>query len=126
MLPTDAQERKATPIYSGVIKYFPNALAAVARVSKAGNDQHNPGQPMHWAMHKSTDEEDAMTRHLFDLAMGVEEDTDGQLHRAKIAWRALAALERYILSTDENAMNVNDVAEPELPERKMFNDTDLL
>lgn len=93
MLPSDAKERKATPIYSGVVKYFPLALAAVARVSKAGNDQHNPGQPVHWAREKSTDHEDCIMRHLVDVAAGVTLDTDGELHLAKVAWRALAALQ---------------------------------
>ena len=44
-LPTDPAARKATPIATGVLDYFPLALAEIARVSKAGNDQHNPGQP---------------------------------------------------------------------------------
>lgn len=92
-LPTDAAARKATPIYSGVIKYFPLALAAVARVSKKGNDQHNPGQPLHWAREKSTDHEDCIARHLTDHAAGVMLDSDGESHLAKIAWRALAALQ---------------------------------
>lgn len=93
MLPSDPKERKATPIYSGVVKYFPLALAAVARVSKAGNDQHNPGQPLHWAREKSTDHEDCIMRHLTDHAAGNKVDSDGELHLAKVAWRALAALQ---------------------------------
>lgn len=93
MLPSDAKARKDTPIYSGVVKYFPLALAAVARVSKAGNDQHNPGQPLHWAREKSTDHEDCIMRHLTDVAAGNNVDTDGELHLAKVAWRALAALQ---------------------------------
>lgn len=90
MLPTDPKERKATPIYSGVIKYFPLALAEVARVSKAGNDQHNPGQPLHWDKSKSTDHLDCIMRHIADAGTM---DSDGQRHSAKVAWRALAALE---------------------------------
>lgn len=90
MLPTDPKERKDTPIYSGVLKYFPLALAEVARVSKAGNDQHNPGQPLHWAKDKSTDHHDCIVRHLVDAGTL---DSDGQRHSAKVAWRALAALE---------------------------------
>ena len=90
MLPTDPKERKATPIYSGVIKYFPLALAEVARVSKAGNDQHNPGQPLHWAKEKSTDHHDCILRHIIDAGTL---DSDGMRHSAKVAWRALAALE---------------------------------
>ena len=88
--------RKDTPIYSGVVKYFPDALKAVARVSKTGNDQHNPGQPLHWAKEKSTDHEDCIVRHLTDHAGGEHWDTDGHLHLAKVAWRALAALQTYI------------------------------
>ena len=90
----DAKERKDTPVYSGVLKYFPNALAEVARVSKAGNDQHNPGKALHWDRSKSKDELDALTRHLLDRAAGDEFDRDGQRHMAKVAWRALAALEK--------------------------------
>src|SRR5262245_824442 len=44
-LPTDPAERKNVPIITGCVDYFPLALAEVARISKAGNDQHNPGQP---------------------------------------------------------------------------------
>lgn len=86
-----AQERKDAPVFSGVLKYFPDALFEIARVSKAGNDQHNPGQPLHWAKEKSTDEADALTRHLIESGTL---DTDGIRHTAKVAWRALALLQR--------------------------------
>lgn len=90
LLPTDPKSRKDTPIYSGVLNYFPKALAEVARVSKAGNDQHNPGQPLHWDKSKSTDHLDCITRHLLEAGTI---DSDGMRHSAKIAWRALANLE---------------------------------
>jgi len=90
MLPTDAQSRKDTPMATGVLDYFPDALAEVARVSKAGNDQHNPGQPLHWAKEKSTDHADCIMRHLSERGTV---DTDGQRHSAKVAWRALALLQ---------------------------------
>lgn len=96
----DAAERKATPIYSGVFAYFPDALAEVAKVSKAGNDQHNPGQPLHWDRSKSKDELDALARHLLDAGTF---DTDGTRHSAKIAWRALANLQKEIESEAEKA-----------------------
>lgn len=89
-LPKDAKDRKDTPIFSGVMMYFPDALAEIARVSKAGNDQHNPGQPLHWARGKSTDQEDCLVRHLLERGTI---DTDGQRHTAKVAWRALALLQ---------------------------------
>lgn len=95
ILPEDSAERKAIPLASGVLDYFPNALAAVAQVSKAGNDQHNPGQPLHWSRGKSTDHADTIVRHLVDRG---KVDSDGQLHSAKVAWRALALLEEELES----------------------------
>ena len=81
--------RKEIPVYTGVLKYFPDALKYVAIVSKAGNDQHHPEKPLHWDKAKSTDEPDAMLRHV----MEGEDD----LHaRAQAAWRALAWLQRGI------------------------------
>lgn len=72
--------------------YFPDALAAVAEVSRMGNDQHNPGQPLHWAREKSTDQMDAAVRHIIDG--GTDRlDTDGGRHLAKAAWRILAQLQ---------------------------------
>jgi hypothetical protein len=92
-LPTDAKARKAVPIYSGVIKYFPDALCAVAELSRIGNEQHNPGQPLHWDRSKSSDELDALVRHLMDAGTI---DTDGVRHSTKVAWRALANLQKEI------------------------------
>jgi hypothetical protein len=90
LLPTDAAERKGIPITEGVLDYFPLAIAAVANCSKKGNDQHNPGQPLHWARDKSTDHANCIARHLIDrFAM----DTDGVRHATKLAWRALALLQ---------------------------------
>ncbi len=90
-LPTDAAERKSAPWRQGLLWYFPNALAEVARVSKAGvMTSNNPGQPMHHARGKSTDHADCILRHLVDAGTI---DTDGQRHSAKVAWRALAMLQ---------------------------------
>ena len=94
--PTDkAANRKATPVFSGVLKYFPNALKEVSKCSKAGNDQHHPDKPLHWDMEKSKDEYDALTRHLIDHTINPIDD-DGMLHLTKVCWRALAGLERYL------------------------------
>ena len=89
-MPTDPASRKASPLAEGLLWYFPNALAAVAAVSKAGNDQHNPGQPMHHSRGKSSDHADCILRHLIDAGTV---DTDGMRHSAKVAWRALALLQ---------------------------------
>ena len=89
-LPTDAKARKAIPIGTGVLDYFPDALAAVAEVARAGNEQHNPGQPLHWARGKSMDQWDTLVRHGLERG---KIDSDGQRHSAKLAWRALALLQ---------------------------------
>ena len=91
ILTQDHAERKGTPIATGVMDYFPKALAYVSRVSKAGNDQHNPGQPLHWDKTKSKDHADCIARHLIDR--GTVDPTDGLSHSGKLAWRALALLE---------------------------------
>lgn len=86
-----AEMRKRTPVYSGVLRYFPLAIQEVARVSLQGNEQHNPGTPLHWDRSKSGDELDALARHLIDAG---KFDTDGMRHTAKVAWRALGALQK--------------------------------
>lgn len=93
VLPTDAKERKTCPIGTGVLDYFPDALAAVAYCSWKGNEQHNPGQPLHWDRSKSTDEADALMRHFLERG---QIDSDGVRHSAKMAWRALALLQKEI------------------------------
>lgn len=95
MLPKDAKERKALPIFTGVLDYFPDALLEVARVSRLGNDQHNPGQPLHWAREKSTDQLDSSLRHQMDHRVNPI-DTDGGYHLAKAIWRLCAELQLYL------------------------------
>lgn len=109
---TDYDKRKAVPVFEGVLMYFPKAIAAVAAVSAAGNQQHNPGQPLHWARGKSMDQYNTALRHMMDHRMGGGRmhpeqegqeinngwrqeayDQDGVRHLAKAAWRILAALE---------------------------------
>ena len=89
---TDKQ-RKQTPIYSGVLMYFPDAIADVAKCSFAGQQQHNPDKPLAWDRDKSGDELDSLTRHLMEAGTI---DTDGIRHSAKVAWRALANLQKEI------------------------------
>ncbi len=98
-VPFGSAERKAVPITSGVLDYFPAALVEVAKVSKAGNDKHNPGQPLHHARGKSTDHADSLLRHLIDRGK-IDAET-GQRHSAEVAWRALALLQQEL--EDEGA-----------------------
>lgn len=83
--------RKATPIFSGALRYFPDALAAVARLSKAGNDKHNPGEPLHWSRGKSNDHGDCLVRHQIEFDQ-IDPET-GEYHAVAVAWRALAQLQ---------------------------------
>ncbi len=97
----DGAKRKEFPVASGVLDYFPDALVAVAEVSYRGNQQHNPGQPIHWARDKSTDEADTMIRHFLQRGL---RDTDGIRHSAKMAWRALAILQKEIEAEQDQAI----------------------
>lgn len=99
-LPTDSAERKEYPLFSGPGRYFPAALAGVARVCKSGNDKHNPGQPLHHNRSKSNDHEDCVWRHSLDVGdheVAIERGDDTPERRAQLllevdqlAWRALA------------------------------------
>jgi hypothetical protein len=95
-LPQDPVARKLIPLGTGVVDYFPLALIAVAECSRKGNDQHNPGKPLHWDRAKSGDESDALMRHFVERG---RVDTDGIRHSTKVAWRALALLQKEIEGT---------------------------
>jgi hypothetical protein len=86
-----AEERKRRPVYSGVLQYFPDAILEVAHASWVGSEQHHPGEPLHWDRAKSADEADALIRHLMQAGTV---DSDGVRHTAKVAWRALALLQK--------------------------------
>lgn len=95
----EASERKETPIFSGVLEYFPDAIKEIARCSYLASKQHGH-EEMHWDRSKSADEKDALVRHLMDAG---EIDTDGIRHSTKVAWRALATLQKELEDlTDTN------------------------
>lgn len=104
LLPTDSKVRKDIPITTGVLDYFPRAIAYVAQVSKVGNDKHNPGEPLHWARGKSTDQANCIGRHLIERGTF---DDEGMRHSGMLAWRALALLETEL----ELAEGIDAVAE---------------
>jgi len=111
-LPSDAAARNDYPLDDGLVGYFASALLEVAKVSKIGNDQHNPGQPMHWDRSKSKDHGNKILRHQFDAG---KMDTDNTRHSAKVAWRALAQLqeelEREGAPVARNARNAEPVVQ---------------
>jgi hypothetical protein len=77
-------ERKDVPL-AVLFDYWPDAMAALARHCKRGNDKHNPGEPLHWARSKSADHEHCIARHL---AQRGTFDDDGQRHSVALLWRA--------------------------------------
>ena len=103
---TKAQQRKQVPLFTGLVKYFPDALWAVAKCSQAGYDQHEYTGPMVWDRSKSSDEHDALLRHLFEC--GVVDD-DEVRHSAKVAWRALAMLQKELEENGEAPLSPHNV-----------------
>lgn len=86
-------ERKEIQIERGLYAYFPDALALVARHSVRSNAKHNPGQPVHWAREKSTDQGDCLARHHIAVAVDADAKDGGQFEIICRAWRALADLQ---------------------------------
>lgn len=103
LLPENPVERKMYPIAEGVLDYFPAALLEISHVSYVGNDQHNPGQKLHWARGKSQDEADASIRHFMegftisnDGETHLVKDVDGTYLLAKECWRVLALFQKLL------------------------------
>lgn len=86
----NSEQRKQMPMCTGLLDYFPDALAYVAYVSWRGNNKHNPGQPTHWAREKSADHADAAIRHLARRGLF---DTDGLRESGCAVWRTLCVLQ---------------------------------
>ena len=84
-------ERKGMPVIAGALQYFPDAIAAIARVSVKGNEKHNPGEPLHWSRGKSNDHLNCVGRHI--MRPEVIDSDSGEIELAHGAWRALAALQ---------------------------------
>lgn len=101
-LPTYSAARKKIPMYEGLLKYFPDALALVAQHSFYSNETHNPGEPLHWAREKSNDHKDCIVRHMTDIATGSDE-VEGL---TAVAWRALAALQLAIEARHANRLEI--------------------
>lgn len=96
VLPQTSAARKEYPIHSGVLRYFPAALAEVSRVSKFGNDKHCPEGQLTHMRGLSMDHFDCILRHLIDHEDDPVESESGLYQLAFVAWRALAALQEFM------------------------------
>jgi hypothetical protein len=105
-LPTDSAARKRIPIVTGLMDYFPDALAAIAEVSFIGNEKHNPGEPLHWSREKSNDHADCLGRHL--LERGTMDPVTKVRHSAQLAWRACALLQIEIEEARKATVTIKD------------------
>lgn len=114
-LPTDDAARKQIRAFMGFVAYFPDAMALVALLSKRANDQHNPGEPVHWAKEKSKEELDSLVNHLIDIGSKGElsQDADGMLDAIKVAWRGMANLQR--LADKHGMQELLDLMEQDEP-----------
>ena len=93
--PAASAARKRMPLFDGFLMYFPDAALAVSGFSFQANDKHNPGEPLHWSKHKSSDHANCVGRHLVDIGPnwdGIDPEF-GVMHAVPLAWRALAILQ---------------------------------
>jgi hypothetical protein len=86
-------------MFTGLITYFPDALAAVAAHSFINNEKHNPGEPCHWSREKSNDHMDCIVRHITDIATGADKVEELKA----VVWRGLAELQLAIEAKEKNA-----------------------
>lgn len=89
-----------SPVWQGLLDYFPRACKEVALVSLAGANKYA------WKGWETVPDGvnrymNALGRHQLDLSIQGEYDPDGFLHRAQVAWNALAALELWLRERDD-------------------------
>lgn len=103
VIPQDDQERKAAPMFRGLLGYFPWALFKVAAHSLRSDRKHNPGNPTgpNWTREKSADHPDCIMRHLAEAwgppaegFIGTQDDWT-EHHLTALAWRSNALLQEF-------------------------------
>jgi hypothetical protein len=116
----DKVRKNDWPIWDFMFGYFARAWLEVVRVAVVGNKQHNPGQRLHWAREKSTDQLNTAMRHLFDYAKAkaegqiVPRDAKGMAVLAQSIWRLSAQLQ-LDLEAEEKAgpkAGIRDTSQP--------------
>lgn len=84
-----------SPVFQGLLDYFPRACLAVADVSARGAAKYA------WKGWETVPDgvnrySNALGRHIVNEAIEGSYDSDGFLHKAQIAWNAFAALELFL------------------------------
>lgn len=84
-----------SPIFQGLLDYFPRACLAVAGVSAAGAAKYA------WKGWETVPDginryNNALARHIINESIEGPMDPEGFLHKAQIAWNAMAALELFL------------------------------
>lgn len=86
----DDNNREDYPLYDVLFGYFPAAMLMLAKWAKVGNDQHNPGEPLHWSRDKSGDHTNKILRHLVDYD---QKESNGFYEAVPLLWRAAALVQ---------------------------------
>ena len=96
-----------SPVFQGLLDYFPRACIAVAGVSQYGASKYA------WKGWETVPDgvnryNNALCRHILLEAMeGPFDSESGLLHKAQTAWNALASLEIYLRDTTSAPTKVN-------------------
>lgn len=104
---------KKDSIASGVVDYFRNALAAIGRHSRLGNEKYPPAggcKDLRWSFDVSTEHADAIMSHL--AQRGEIDPETGYSHTVALAWRSLALLESELVAAGAKPGRAVARAEP--------------
>ena len=97
--PTESQERLKYPVFSGVLMYFADAIAELAKHSLDSFKQHNPVVgPIWWDPSKSVGTLDQLIRHLIDaqVAFNAGDFKKAKKESAAVHWRAAELHQRML------------------------------
>lgn len=104
-----------SPLYQGLLAYFPRALEEVANVSEFGARKYDWGD---WVSVRDgeTRYTNALLRHLAKEGAGETFDVESDLyHAAHVAWNALARLELFLQRQSKDTREYCKLEDPEKP-----------
>lgn len=96
--PERRMDQGKSPVVDGCFRYFPRALLAVGLVSKSGCDKYKVElRDKGWLSYTESELINSEGRHILKEEIEGRYDSDsGMLHKAHIAWNALADLEKLL------------------------------